>query len=109
MLLGAFIPLATIPMAAILIVATTTVHWQNGFSSIKLLAVDASGAHFGQPGYEADLLYLAALVTLVIGGPGPMALDTALSFRKTSVRGPREKARVESGAISTPVAASDAG
>jgi putative oxidoreductase len=77
-LLGTFIPLAAVPMTTILIVAIMTVHWPNGFSSIKLLAVDAAGAHFGQPGYEADLLYLAALAALVIGGPGPLALDTAL-------------------------------
>jgi putative oxidoreductase len=74
-LLGALIPLASIPMAIVLLVAIFTVHVPNGFSSIKLLAVDSAGAHFGQPGYETDLLYLAALITLVIGGSGPLALD----------------------------------
>ena len=74
-LLGVLIPLASIPMAIVLLVAIFTVHVPNGFSSIKLLAVDAAGAHFGQPGYETDLLYLAALITLVIGGSGPFALD----------------------------------
>lgn len=74
-LLGALIPLASIPMAIVLLVAIFTVHVPNGFSSIKLLAVDASGAHFGQPGYETDLLYLAALISLVISGSGPLALD----------------------------------
>jgi len=74
-LIGAFIPLASIPMAIVLIVAIVTVHWPNGFSSIKLQSVAADGiAHFGQPGYETDLLYLAALVALVLGGPGPWAL-----------------------------------
>jgi putative oxidoreductase len=73
--LGAFIPLVSIPMAAVLLVAIFTVHLPNGFSSIKLLAVDAAGAHFGQPGYETDLVYLAALMTLVIGGSGRLALD----------------------------------
>jgi hypothetical protein len=29
----------------------------NGFSSIKLQSFDAAGAHFGQPGYETDLLW----------------------------------------------------
>ena len=82
-LVGAFIPLAAVPMAIILIVATVTVHWPNGFSSIKLLAVDAGGAHFGQPGYETDLLYFAALLALVIGGSGPLAVDTALAVRRT--------------------------
>ena len=68
-LLGALIPLVSLPMAAVLAVATFTVHLPNGFSSIKLLSVDAAGAHFGQPGYETDLLYFAGLVALVLGGP----------------------------------------
>jgi len=74
-LLGLLIPLASLPMALVLLVAIFTVHLPNGFSSIKLLSVDAAGAHFGQPGYETDLLYLAALAALVLGGPGPWALD----------------------------------
>jgi putative oxidoreductase len=85
-LVGTFVPLAAIPMIMILAVATVTVHWQNGFSSIKLLSVDTAGAHFGQPGYEADLLYLAALAALVIGGSGPLALDTALLSGKIGDR-----------------------
>src|SRR5580698_8568984 len=35
-LVGAFIPIASIPMAAVLLVAIFTVHLPNGFSSIKL-------------------------------------------------------------------------
>jgi putative oxidoreductase len=74
-LLGVLIPLASIPMIAVLLVAIVTVHLPNGFSSIKLLSVTADGAHFGQPGFETDLLYIAALLALVFGGPGPLALD----------------------------------
>ena len=84
-LLGALIPLASVPMAVVLAVAIFTVHLPNGFSSIKLLSVDAAGAHFGPPGYETDLLYFAGLVALVLGGPGPWALDSLL-FRKTPNR-----------------------
>jgi putative oxidoreductase len=72
---GAFIPLASIPMAIVLLVAIFSVHLPYGFSSIKLQAVTAAGAHFGQPGYETDLLYLAGLMALVLGGSGPWALD----------------------------------
>ena len=68
-LLGAFVPLATIPMVIVLLVAIFTVHLPNGFSSIKLHSFDAAGAHFGQPGYETDLLYLAGLIALCFGGP----------------------------------------
>jgi putative oxidoreductase len=74
-LLGLFIPLASVPMAAVLLVAIVTVHLPNGFSSIKLQSVTAAGAHFGQPGYETDLLYLAGLAALVLSGSGPFALD----------------------------------
>ena len=54
-LVGALIPLATIPMMIVLLVAIVVMHLPNGFSSIKLQSFDAAGAHFGQPGYETDL------------------------------------------------------
>jgi putative oxidoreductase len=74
-LLGALVPLASIPMAAVLLVAIFTVHLPYGFSSIKLEAVTAAGAQFGPPGFETDLLYLACLAALVMGGSGPLAID----------------------------------
>lgn len=73
--LGAFVTTVSIPMMAILLVAIFTVHLPNGFSSIKLQAVTHAGAQFGQPGYECDLLYLAGLLALMLGGPGPLAVD----------------------------------
>jgi len=81
-LLGAFVALASVPMAIVLLVAIFTVHLPYGFSSIKLMAVTPAGAHFGQPGYECDLLYLAGLAALVLGGVGPWALDNLLRKRK---------------------------
>jgi putative oxidoreductase len=74
-ILGAFVTLVSIPMAAVLLVAMFTVHLPYGFSSIKLIAVTAAGAQFGQPGYETDVLYLACLAALVLGGSGPLAVD----------------------------------
>lgn len=73
--LGAFVTLVSLPMAAVLLVAIFTVHLRYGFSSIKLLAVTATGARFGPVGYETNLLYLACLASLVIGGSGPLAID----------------------------------
>jgi len=72
---GAWIPLVSVPLSAILLVAAMTVHLPYGFSSIKLREVTAAGPQFGPPGYETDLLYVAALATLVIGGSGPFAVD----------------------------------
>jgi putative oxidoreductase len=78
-LAGAFVPLASVPMAVVLLVAALTVHLPYGFSSIKLQAVTASGARFGPPGYETDLLYLACLAALVLGGSGPWSVDGLLA------------------------------
>jgi putative oxidoreductase len=82
-LVGAFIPLASVPMAFVLLAAIVTVHLPNGFSSIKLEAITPQGAQFGQPGYETDLLYLAGLAALVLGGSGPWALDRLLQRRRS--------------------------
>jgi putative oxidoreductase len=80
-LLGAFVVLASVPMAVLLLTAIVTVHLPYGFSSIKLMAVTAAGPQFGTPGYEVDLLYLACLAALVLGGPGPLSIDGLISKR----------------------------
>ncbi|WP_426700794.1 DoxX family protein [Rhodanobacter sp. Col0626] len=85
-LLGAFVVLASLPMAVVLLVAIFTVHLPYGFSSIKLVAVTASGAQFGPPGYECDLLYLACLAALVLGGSGPWSVDGFIQARKLRKR-----------------------
>ncbi|HTJ86337.1 MAG TPA: DoxX family protein [Terriglobales bacterium] len=81
-LLGAYVELASIPMAVVLLSAMFTVHLRYGFSSIKLQAVTAAGAQFGPPGYEVDLLYLACLGAMVLGGPGPFAIGGTLWRRE---------------------------
>jgi len=85
-LLGAFIPFVSVPMAIVLLVAVFTVHLPNGFSSIKLQSVTAAGAHFGQPGYETDLLYLACLSALVMWGSGPFSIGAV--WRRWATRRP---------------------
>jgi putative oxidoreductase len=78
-LVGAYIPLFSIPLTVILLVAIITVHLPYGFTSIKLRAVTTAGPEFGPPGYETNVLYIAALATLALGGSGPLALDAWLS------------------------------
>ena len=91
-ILGAFVTLASLPMAAVLLVAMFTVHLPYGFSSIKIMAVTAGGAQFGPPGYEVDLLYLACLSALVLNGSGPLAIDGLLTkHRKVGNHRPRQK------------------
>ncbi len=81
-LVGAFIPIASIPMAIVLLVAIITVHLPYGFSSIKLQSFSGGMAHFGPPGFETDLLYLAGLLVLVLGGSGPLAIDQVFLRRQ---------------------------
>ena len=74
-LLGAFVPVAAVPMAIVLVTALLTIHLPYGFFSVKLVEVSASGTKFGPVGYEVILLYLAALAALVAGGAGPLSVD----------------------------------
>jgi putative oxidoreductase len=71
----------SIPLAAVLVVAMLKVQ-AYGFSSIKLLAITPAGAQFGPPGYEVNLLYLACLVALILGGSGPLAIDAVRVERR---------------------------
>jgi putative oxidoreductase len=84
-------------MITVLLVAIFTVHLPNGFSSIKLLSYDAMGAHFGQPGYETDLLYIAGLLALCVGVAGPRSLDGYLTTRKIASQRSRVMRRREIG------------
>src|SRR5262245_17656683 len=87
--LGAFVALVSLPMAALLLVAIFTVHLPYGFSSIRLIAVTPAGAQFGPVGYECQLLYLACLAALVMGGSGPLAIDALIKKRrKVAIHGP---------------------
>ena len=72
---GAFVPLLALPLSVILLTAALTVHLPYGYSSVRLTAVTPAGAQFGPIGYELDLLYFAALVTVAFAGPGPFSLD----------------------------------
>ena len=74
-ILGACVVEFSVPMAAVLLVAMFTAQLPNGFISIKLLGVTSAGPQFGPPGYEINLPYLACLAALVLGGPGPLAID----------------------------------
>jgi len=74
-ILGAFIPIFSIPMAIILITAFFTVHAPYGYFSVKFAEVTANGIKFGTVGYEIVTVYLAGLICLAINGPGPLSVD----------------------------------
>jgi putative oxidoreductase len=74
-LVGAFVPIVSLPMAIVLLTALFTIHLPYGFFSVKLAQVSESGTKFGPVGYEIILLYLAGLITLVLGGAGSFSID----------------------------------
>ena|SRR5689334_948462 len=88
---GAFILPLSIPLGLVMLTAMFTVHLPNGFSSIKLKAIHASGAEFGAPGYEMNLLYLAGLLALALAGPGALSLFDLLRRTGSQARSERNR------------------
>ena len=82
-LMGAFVPWVSIPLAAILLVSVFTLLLPYGFLSISLQGVTSTGIRLGTPGCEIDLLYLACLAALVLGGTGPLSLDHLIAKFKS--------------------------
>jgi putative oxidoreductase len=75
LLLGLFVAVVAIPLIVTMVVATATVHWRYGFSSINTIGLTPDGPVFGPPGYELNLLYVAGLVALVVMGAGAASID----------------------------------
>lgn len=70
--IGFLTPLAAALIASVMVVATATVHWKNGFFA-------ASG------GYELNLVLGVAALTLAFTGPGLLSLDHAAGFAPAGV------------------------
>lgn len=75
LLAGAFVLVASIPLISTMLVALFTLQLRYGFSAVNTTGLTAAGPTFGPPGYEINLLYIAALVVLVAAGPGALAID----------------------------------
>jgi putative oxidoreductase len=72
---GFAVELVTVPLAIVMVTAMVTVHWPNGFSTIKLQGVGPAGARFGSPGYELNLVYIVGLVALALSPPTRLSID----------------------------------
>ena len=81
-LVGAFVAAVSIPLIAMMLVAMFTVHLRYGFSAINTIGLTPDGPQFGPPGIEVNLLYIACLVALILGGAGPLSIDRLLARRK---------------------------
>jgi putative oxidoreductase len=65
-----------------MLVATLTIHIHYGFSSVNTIGLTTAGPVFGPPGYEINVLYIAALVALAISGPTVASVDAWRSRRR---------------------------
>ena len=79
---GAFVAVVSVPLIVMMLVAMFTVHLRYGFSAINTIGLTADGPQFGPPGYEVNLLYIAGLLALMLGGAGPFSIDRLLARRK---------------------------
>ena len=74
-LLGAFVTLFAVLNIVDMLVALFLVHLPNGFNFIHIVGTTPDGPVFGMPGFEVNLLYIAALTALLLGGAGAWSLD----------------------------------
>ena len=81
-LIGAFIAILSVPLILSMLGAMFTVNIKYGFSAVNTIGLTAEGPKFGPPGYEINLLYIAGLVALILGGAGPLSIDALRSRRR---------------------------
>jgi putative oxidoreductase len=72
---GAFMTVVSVPLIIMMVVAMFKIHLRYGFSSINTVGLTNAGPQFGPPGYEVNLLYIAGLVSLIVGGAGALSFD----------------------------------
>jgi putative oxidoreductase len=87
---GAFVEVVSVPLIVMMLVAMFTVHLKYGFSSINTIGLTEEGPRFGPPGYEINLLYIAGLVSLILGGAGALSVDRLLSRKEALSGRPKE-------------------
>jgi len=82
LLIGVFVAIVSVPLIFSMLGAMLTVNIKYGFSAIDTIGLTPEGPQFGPPGYEINLLYIAGLVALILGGAGPLSIDALRSRRR---------------------------
>lgn len=83
---GLLVTYVSIPLIITMLTALFSIHIKYGFSSIRTTGLDGNGPLFGPPGYEINLLYIAALIALMLTGSGRFSLDEVFAKRETGGR-----------------------
>jgi putative oxidoreductase len=78
---GAFVPIVSALLIGDMLVAMFTFHLPHGFSFLNITGMGPQGPMFGPPGYEVNLLYIAGLLALILGGAGAYSVDAARKDR----------------------------
>lgn len=81
-LVGACVGIVSVPLIASMLVAMFSLQTHYGFSSVNTTGLTAEGPVFGPPGYEINLLYMAALGVLALSGSGPLSLERLWARRR---------------------------
>ena len=81
-LAGFLVAFVSIPRVMSMLVAMFTVQLKYGFSSINTIGLTKTGPVFGPPGYEINLLYVAALLVLALSNPMPLSVDRWFARRR---------------------------
>jgi putative oxidoreductase len=81
-LLGVAVAITAVPLIATMLVAMFSVHLKYGFSAINTIGLSPEGPIFGPPGYEVNLLYIAGLLALALGGAGAFSVDALMARRR---------------------------
>ena len=82
LLMGAFVTIVSVPLILSMLGAMFTVNIKYGFSAVNTIGLTPDGPKFGPPGYEINLLYIAGLVALILGGAGPLSIDALRRRRR---------------------------
>jgi putative oxidoreductase len=85
-LIGAFVAVVSIPLILSMVGALLTVNIHYGFSAVRTIGLTPEGPRFGPPGYEINLLYIAGLMVLILGGAGPLSIDSLRKRRRQRLR-----------------------
>jgi putative oxidoreductase len=88
LVLGLLTWLASALLTVHMIVAMLLVHVPQGFQNVHITGMSERGPIFGMPGYELNLLYIAGLLALLLGGPGPLSVDARAGHGETALRAP---------------------
>ena len=75
LIVGAFVVIFGCLLTINMLVALFTVHLPQGFNFMHITGMAETGPTFGMPGYEVNLLYIAGLLVLILGGAGAFSVD----------------------------------